>query len=123
MNNPALQERLLKYLRERCKRAIDENALDLINEIERPAIICEGSWHAEYLLRRDAPHHVDYLSHELKWEALGDHESVTQLILSGYLYRFYGPLQTQKYMVPSGWEYIVYNHSINGSTTQKEVSK
>ncbi len=118
-HNPNLDARLVKYLKERCKDKVDEQALELITEIEKPTVICETGWHAEYLLRRKAPHLVEYLGEDLEWTQLDAGDSATLLILSGYMKRFYGPLQTRDFM-EDDCEYIVYSMDINSKTINRK---
>jgi len=113
-HNPNLDARLAKYLRDRCKTQVDEEALTLIDEIEHPAVICEGGWHAEFLIRRLTAEQVEYLASDDGWEVVNAGDSVATLILAGFLKRFYGPLQTQNWITKDdGYEYIVYHMDIN----------
>lgn len=112
MNNPNLQARLIKYLKWRCHEKVDEAALDLINDLERPVIICEGGSHMEFLLRRLSPHLVEYLTVD-GWAPLDVDDHISTLILAGELRRFYGPLQTAVHMTDPQYEYIVYHLDLN----------
>lgn len=113
-HNPNLDQRLVQYLRERCKTAVDEAALDLIHDIEKPFVVCEGGWHAEFLIRRLSDHQVQYLASDDGWEPLEAGDSIIQLILAGFVKRFYGPEQIKVVLeeCDKTYQYIVYNMNL-----------